>query len=245
MTERSGASQDEQTSAATRTVQRPSVGVSVSDVLAAARSDLGRAWALVLGVLLVALGLLGFVPNPLVGTPGTTGDAPLLARGDSHAVVHLVLGAVALHAALGMSKGRRDPVLVGIGVVSLVLLVLGILDGRWFGLAAVPVSLANQLLHLVVGLGSLVIGLAGMGLIERPRVVLDATGSASTVMPVRGAAASDPGARSGPSSAGSVPVSEGDRISRGDPMSGAEPASGAGSALADAADADGGPGRPG
>src|SRR5262245_21967590 len=89
------------------------------DIVRAAAGDPGFAWALGLGVVLIVLGLLGFVSNPLVGAPSARWGTPLLLTGDSHDVVHLVGGAVALHAALGMSRGRRDVVLVVLGAIAL------------------------------------------------------------------------------------------------------------------------------
>ncbi|MEZ4596591.1 MAG: hypothetical protein R3C32_06945 [Chloroflexota bacterium] len=77
---------------------------------------------------------------------------------------------IAIHAALGLSRPHRDAVLVGLGTAALVLLALGLLDGRWFGVAPYPVGLGDQLLHLVVGLGSLVMGLAGSGVVNVPVV---------------------------------------------------------------------------
>jgi hypothetical protein len=133
-------------------------------------ADPGFVWALVVGVLLVALGLLGFVPNPIVGSPSPAWGTPLLLTGDAHDVLHLVAGAVALHAAFGMSRAHRDAVLIGLGAAALILLALGLLDGRWFGIAPFHVGLADQLLHLIVGVGSLIMGLAGTGAITVPVV---------------------------------------------------------------------------
>jgi hypothetical protein len=65
-----------------------------------------------------------------------------------------------------MSRARRDVVLVVLGAISLLLLALGIVDGRWLGLLTWPVGLADQLLHLIAGLGSILVGLAGLGAFE-------------------------------------------------------------------------------
>jgi hypothetical protein len=140
------------------------------DIAGGTAADPGFVWALVMGVLLIGIGLLGFVPNPVVGAPSAAWGTPLLLTGDAHDVLHLVGGAVALHAALGMSRAHRDPVLIGLGAAALILLALGLLDGRWFGIAPFHVGLADQLLHLVVGVGSLVMGLAGTGAITVPVV---------------------------------------------------------------------------
>lgn len=149
---------------------RPGASALWRDMAGGAAADPGFAWALVVGVALVAIGLLGFVPNPLVGSPTAGWGTPVLLTGDAHDVIHLVGGAIAIHAALGLSRPHRDAVLVGLGTAALVLLALGLLDGRWFGVAPYPVGLGDQLLHLVVGLGSLVMGLAGSGVVNVPVV---------------------------------------------------------------------------
>jgi hypothetical protein len=140
------------------------------DVAGGTAADPGFVWALVVGMGLVVLGLLGFVPNPIVGSPSAAWGTPLLLTGDAHDVLHLVGGAVALHAALGMSRAHRDVVLIGLGAAALILLALGLLDGRWLGIAPFHVGLSDQLLHLIVGVGSLVTGLAGTGTINVPVV---------------------------------------------------------------------------
>lgn len=187
------------------------------DVVRAARADPGFAWALFVGLLLLGLGLLGFVPNPLVGAPTAAWGTPLLQTGDAHDVVHLVGGAIALHAALGMSRARRDVVLLGLGTAAIVLLALGLLDGRWFGIAPWPVGVTDQLLHLIVGLGSLLVGLAGTGTIVVPVVtgayrrgeLTSGAGSAAVTVPVEPAAepvSFDPSEPLEPAAAG-APVS--------------------------------------
>jgi hypothetical protein len=166
------------------------------DMAGGTAADPGFVWSLGVGIVLLALGVLGFVPNPLVGAPSAAWGSPLLLTGDAHDVLHLVGGAVALHAALGMSRARRDVVLIGLGSVGLVLLALGLLDGRWFGVAPYPVGLADQLLHLVVGLGSLVMGLAGTGTIVVP-VVTGAYRRSELGLPAGAAATAEPEADAG------------------------------------------------
>jgi hypothetical protein len=180
------------------------------DVARAAAGDPGFVWALGLGVVLIALALLGFVPNPFVGAPSARWGTPLLVTGDSHDVVHLIGGAVALHAALGLSRARRDVVLVVLGAIALLLLALGILDGRWLGLLTWPVGLADQLLHLIVGLGSMLVGLAGLGAFEMgSRSTSDPEAvTASVTAPLTSSVTTPAAPEAGPSAA---PAAEGTR----------------------------------
>ena len=80
-----------------------------------AAGDIGFAWALGLGVGLLAFGLLGFVPNPLVGAPSVTWGTPLFVTGDAHDVLNLVAGAVVLYGALGLTGRRRGVLLIVVG----------------------------------------------------------------------------------------------------------------------------------
>jgi hypothetical protein len=135
-----------------------------------AAGDIGFAWALGLGVGLLAFGLLGFVPNPLVGAPSVTWGTPLFVTGDAHDMLNLVAGAVILYGALGLTGRRRGVLLIVTGVIGLVLFLAGLVSGNVFGLLPYPVNLLDQLLLLVISGISVVVGyVARGGTLRRPR----------------------------------------------------------------------------
>jgi hypothetical protein len=140
-----------------------------TDLARGAAGDIGFAWSLGLGIGLLAMGLLGFVPNPLVGAPSPAWGTPLFLTGDAHDVLDLVAGAAVLYAALGLTGRRRGALLIGAGVIGLVLFLVGLVSGTGFGLLAYPVNLPDQLLLLVVSGVSIAVGyLARGGSLRRP-----------------------------------------------------------------------------
>jgi hypothetical protein len=109
------------------------------------------------------------VGNPLVGAPTVAWGTPLFLTGHAHDVLHLVLGAVVLYGALGLTGRRRGVLLMGVGVIGLLLFLAGLVDGTYFGLLAYPVNLLDQLLWLAISGVSLVVGyLARGGSLRRP-----------------------------------------------------------------------------
>jgi hypothetical protein len=66
-------------------------------------------YAALVGVVLVVLGLLGFIPNPIVGEQA---NHPLFVTGTVHNVVHLLTGVLALAIAFGPT-GRAQVQAVG------------------------------------------------------------------------------------------------------------------------------------
>jgi hypothetical protein len=133
------------------------------DLARGAARDVGFAWAMGVGVGLIALGLLGFVGNPLVGAPTVAWGSPLFLTGNAHDVLNLVAGAVLLYGALGLTGRRRGALLICAGVVGLALLVGGLISGDYLGLLAYPVNLFDQLLLLVVSGVSVLVGYVARG----------------------------------------------------------------------------------
>lgn len=131
---------------------------SARELARGATRDPGFAWALGLGIGFVVIGLLGFVPNPIVGEPSGSWGMPLFLTGSAQDVLHLIGGAVLLYGALGLTGPRRAVLLMGVGIVLLAVFLLCLVSGNLFGLLAYPVNLADQLLHLVVGVGSVALG---------------------------------------------------------------------------------------
>lgn len=90
-------------------------------------------FATIFGVILLLLGFLGFVSNPLIGS-----DA-LFASDSTHNLLHILLGAILL----GVAYWSRDNALLWLRIVGGVLAVLGLL-----GLLMVP-TLGGTLLGLI------------------------------------------------------------------------------------------------
>jgi hypothetical protein len=104
---------------------------------------MAKTLAIIVGIILVVVGLLGFVANPLVG-PGA-----LFETNTMHDLVHLVLGAALLFVGL-MAASQSALWLKIIGAVYLLVAVLGfIMPSPLLGLIAT--NAADHWLHLLVG----------------------------------------------------------------------------------------------
>jgi hypothetical protein len=111
--------------------------------------------ALVLGIVLVILGVLGYVSNPLIGASG------LFETNGLHNLVNLVIGIILLIVAFA-APGKSGLWLKIFGIIYLILVVLGFLmvpsGGMLLGMAT---NVADHWLHLVLGVVLLVGGFMG------------------------------------------------------------------------------------
>lgn len=117
---------------------------------------MAKTLAIVFGIVFVLVGILGFVPNPLVGV-GALFDTNHL-----HDLVHFVFGVILLAVAF-MAPAMSGMWLKVLGVVYLLLAVLGFLlipnGGELLGL--VHTNVADHFLHVVLGIVLLVAGFVG------------------------------------------------------------------------------------
>ncbi|HEV7121742.1 MAG TPA: DUF4383 domain-containing protein [Candidatus Paceibacterota bacterium] len=114
--------------------------------------------AIVFGVVLIIAGILGWVPNPLVGS------GALFVTNHAHDVLNLVLGLVLLIAAFAAAAKSG----LWVKIVGVVLLLVGILglvmtsaDGMLLGLFLV--NMADSWMQIVLGIVLLVLGFMGKG----------------------------------------------------------------------------------
>jgi hypothetical protein len=123
------------------------------------RETVTRTWLYMVGVALLAVGLVGFIDNPIASQR----DDALLRVDTLHSVVHLVTGLVALF--IGASEHGRTlaQATIAFGAVYLLILIVTYASPDLFGIFAVPVNDAANGLHLVIAAGSIVAGLAGLG----------------------------------------------------------------------------------
>lgn len=114
--------------------------------------------SLIIGVIFIAVGLLGFIPNPIVGA---SHDAVFHAD-TVHNMVHIISGVLFLIIAFA-APDRAGLFLKVFGVVYLLLGIIGLVtigsEGMTDLLGFLPVNGADNYLH--IGLG-IVIFLAGM-----------------------------------------------------------------------------------
>ena len=138
------------------------------------RSLVQTAAALV-GAVFLVVGIAGFVPGITTNLydglefAGHDGDAELLGIFQIsvlHNIVHLLFGVAGL--ALARTAPGARTYLIGGGVIYLVLWIYGLVIDHGSGANFVPVNTADDWLHLALGAGMVVLGLAlGRDVAER------------------------------------------------------------------------------
>ncbi len=109
---------------------------------------------MVFGIIFVIVGLLGFVPNPIVGMDS------LFHTDSLHNIVHLVIGLILLYT--GTKAGGSAPMaLKVIGIIYLLLAILGWIGSGESILGLVEINGADNWLHLVLGVVLVWAGFAG------------------------------------------------------------------------------------
>ncbi|WP_136611694.1 DUF4383 domain-containing protein [Sinomonas albida] len=120
--------------------------------------------AMVVGAVFLLVGILGFIPGITSGGIGFAGlgsHAMLLGLFQVsvlHNIVHLLFGIAGI--ALGRTAGGAKGFLTWGGAIYLVLFVYGLVFGGDSAGNFVPVNMADNILHLLLGVGMLVVGLA-------------------------------------------------------------------------------------
>ena len=109
-----------------------------------------RTAGLVIGIVFIAVGILGFIPNPIVSPDG------LFVVNAMHNFVHLISGAVILAGVYSFGAGLGLKI---IGIVYAIVAVLGLVMGgdMLFGIA---MNMADHWLHVVLAVVILAAGFA-------------------------------------------------------------------------------------
>jgi hypothetical protein len=115
-----------------------------------------QTYALVFGVVLVAAGIIGFFYDASFATPAV-GETPphvfgILDVNGWHNVVHVLTGAIGL-AVVGSYSGARTYALV-FGVIYVLVAIWGFASPPVI-LGLLPVNLADNILHLLIGIAGL------------------------------------------------------------------------------------------
>jgi len=106
--------------------------------------------AMVFGVVFLLVGVLGFFPNPIIGT---SMDAWFHAD-TVHNLIHIVTGLVFVY--IAVKTGASATAMKVFGVVYLLVALLGFVDMDLFGLT--HVNMADNWLHVVLGVVILLAG---------------------------------------------------------------------------------------
>jgi len=122
--------------------------------------------ALVVGVVFLLVGVLGFVPGVTTGSDSLTLAGPMsgamllgvFAVSVLHNIVHLLLGVLGV--ALARTPGAARGYLVGGGVIYLVLWVYGLVIDQSSAVNFVPINTADNWLHLGLGVVMIALGVA-------------------------------------------------------------------------------------
>jgi hypothetical protein len=119
------------------------------------RSDgLVKSWAALAGVVLVLVGLLGFINNPLVGSAPNA----LVPTDALHNIVHLGTGALALFIAFGLRGRQQVNGLIGFGILYVIIFVAVLVSPNLFGLFSVPANAVLHAIHAALAVVSLAVG---------------------------------------------------------------------------------------
>lgn len=120
-------------------------------------ASLARNYAALIGIVLVAVGVLGFISNPIVADPRTAGN-PIFHTDTIHNIVHLGTGALALYIAFGLPAERVASGVIGFGALYVAIFVLVLLSPTLFGILQVPANAPLHVLHAAIAVVSLGVG---------------------------------------------------------------------------------------
>jgi hypothetical protein len=118
--------------------------------------NLAMVWSGLIGIVLVVVGLLGFVDNPIVGN-----STALFATGSVHNIVHVLTGLLGLYIAFGLKGEMQINGVIGFGVLYAIIFIVLLISPNLFGLFSYSVNLADQGLHVGLAVISLAIGYMG------------------------------------------------------------------------------------
>ena len=114
-----------------------------------------KGYAITVGVVLVLVGLLGFIGNPIVGDASKN---PIFVTGTIHNLLHLITGSLALYVAFGLRGDQQVIGVAALGLLYVALFVLTLINPTLFDMLDHPVNAADHVLHLGLAIASLGVG---------------------------------------------------------------------------------------
>ena len=128
-------------------------------------ATLAKWWALIAGGVLVLVGILGFIPNPIVGSqPGALATTDTL-----HNIVHLGTGILALIVYTRTTGDAKANALIGFGILYAAIFVLVLASPTLFGLFSVPANATLHVIHFALAAVSIGVGVMARGSYEPMR----------------------------------------------------------------------------
>ena len=112
-----------------------------------------KTYAKLFGWILIIVGILGFITNPIIGMTG------YFHANAAHNVVHLLLGVIFLFAAKTEEKAALW--LKILGVVTIIVAILGFMSGTNTILGFIETNAAANWLHAILGIVFFLCGFAG------------------------------------------------------------------------------------
>ena len=122
-------------------------------------TNIAQGWMALVGLVLLAAGLVGFLNTPLAGSSANA----LLATDTVHNVVHLLTGLLALGIAFGLKGEQQVNAVIGFGVLYAVIFVAVLVSPTLFGIFSVAANGPIHVIHAAVALVSLAVGLMARG----------------------------------------------------------------------------------
>lgn len=121
--------------------------------------NLAMSWATLAGIVLVLVGLLGFLNTSIVGDSASA----LVPTGAVHNIVHLATGLLALFIAFGLRGEQQVNGVIGFGILYVIILVVVIASPTLFGLFSVQANTNVHVIHGLLAVVSLAVGLMARG----------------------------------------------------------------------------------
>jgi hypothetical protein len=110
-----------------------------------------RTAGLIIGVVFILVGILGFIPNPLVSPTG------LFVVNGAHNIVHLISGIVILAGVYSFGSALALKI---IGIVYAIIAILGLVMGGDMLLGMIAMNMADHWLHVILAIVILLAGFA-------------------------------------------------------------------------------------
>ena len=127
------------------------------------KDSIAQSWLALAGIVLVAVGLLGFIDNPIVGPA----DA-LIPTGTVHNVVHVATGLLALYIAFGLRGQALASGTIGFGILYVVIFVAVVVSPTLFGLFSVAANVYLHIIHAALAVVSLAVGYMARNAMSAP-----------------------------------------------------------------------------